>query len=61
MNKGRYAHNGKFIMFTGNITEDGRISRLIDEWSSDDDDELGIINDPGLGSGLSTPAAEPSG
>ncbi|XP_076800868.1 uncharacterized protein LOC143445567 [Clavelina lepadiformis] len=41
---------------TGNITSDGRISRLIDEWSSDEEDvALGIINDPGFGSGLSTP------
>ena len=42
--------------FIGNITEDGRISRLIDEWSDDDEDrELGIINDNWAGSGLSTP------
>jgi len=46
---------------TGNITSDGRLSRLIDDWSSDDDDdnELGIKNDPGFGSGLSTPDPEP--
>ena len=43
---------------TGNITSDGRISRLIDEWSADDN-ELGIVNDPGFGSGLSTPDPEP--
>lgn len=38
---------------TGNITTDGRISRLIDEWSVESD--LDIIDDPGLGSGLSSP------
>nr|CAB3260955.1 uncharacterized protein LOC100176447 [Phallusia mammillata] len=42
---------------TGNITSDGRISRLIDEWSSEEED-LGIINDPGLGSGLSSPEVD---
>jgi len=26
-----------------------------DDWSSDDDHRLGIINDPGIGSGLTTP------
>ncbi|XP_039259236.2 uncharacterized protein LOC120335713 isoform X2 [Styela clava] len=41
---------------TGNITSDGRISRLIDEWSEEDDEvNLNIIDDPGVGSGLSTP------
>ena len=44
----------------GNITSDGRISRLIDEWSSDENDtDLGIMNDPGMGSGLSTPDPDP--
>lgn len=37
----------------GNITSDGRISRLIDEWPEEGD--LDIIDDPGCGSGLSTP------
>ena len=45
---------------TGNITSEGRISRLIDDWSSDGDDkDLEIKNDPGFGSGLSTPDPEP--
>ena len=45
---------------TGNITNDGRLSRLIDDWSSDEDDkELEIKDDPGFGSGLSTPDPEP--
>uniref|UniRef100_H2Y2Y6 Uncharacterized protein n=1 Tax=Ciona intestinalis TaxID=7719 RepID=H2Y2Y6_CIOIN len=30
---------------------------MIEEWSSDED-ELGIINDPGFGSGLSTPEVD---
>ncbi|XP_078484883.1 uncharacterized protein LOC100176447 isoform X2 [Ciona intestinalis] len=42
---------------TGNLTTDGRISRMIEDWSSDED-ELGIINDPGFGSGLSTPEVD---
>lgn len=44
----------------GNLTSDGRISRIIDDWSSDDNDvDLGIVNDPGFGSGLSTPDPDP--
>lgn len=53
----RFTKFGINICFNlGNITEDGRISRLIDDWSEDNEDqELGIINDNWAGSGLSTP------
>ena len=42
----------------GNVNSEGRISRLIDEWSSEDEAKLGIINDPGTCSVLTTPDVE---
>ena len=50
----------EFASQNGHITDDGRISRIIDDWSSDENDaDLSIVNDPGFGSGLSTPDPKP--